>query len=125
MRRGGRFIYALDVTQPASPKYLWSISHQTPGFEELGQTWSRPRLTLLQNLKAGDPAIPTPVLVFGAGYDNAQDAEPPLADSQGRGIFVINAETGALVWSAKAASSNRRASTLMPDDSSSVRSTRR
>jgi type IV pilus assembly protein PilY1 len=102
MRRGGRLIYAIDVTQPASPRYLWSISQQTPGFEELGQTWSRPRLTLLQNLKAGSPAVPTPVLVFGAGYDSAQDTEPPGVDQQGRGIFVVNAETGALVWSASA-----------------------
>lgn len=100
MRRGGRFIYALDVTQPNAPKYLWSISQQTPGFEELGQTWSRPRLTLLQNLKGGTPAVPTPVVVFGAGYDQAQDAEPPTGDTMGRGIFVVNAETGALVWSA-------------------------
>lgn len=100
MRRGGRFIYALDVTEPYSPRYLWSISHQTTGFEELGQTWSRPRLTLLQNLKSGTPAVPTPVLVFGAGYDTAQDAEPPTGDTMGRGIFVVNAETGALVWSA-------------------------
>jgi type IV pilus assembly protein PilY1 len=100
MRRGGRFIYAIDVTQPYSPRYLWSISHQTTGFEELGQTWSRPRLTLLQNLKSGSPAVPTPVLVFGAGYDPAEDAEPPTGDTMGRGIFVVNAETGALVWSA-------------------------
>ena len=102
MRRGGRFIYALDVTQPTQPRVVWRISHQDPGFEELGQTWSRPRLTLLQSLKAGTPAVPTPVLVFGAGYDDAQDAEPPTVGSMGRGIFVVNAETGALVWSASA-----------------------
>ena len=113
MRRGGRFMYALDVTQPLAPKVLWSRSHQTAGFEELGQTWSRPRLTLLQNYfttttNADGTTTKThiPVLVFGAGYDPAQDnvgAENPtpyVADTMGRGIFVVDAVTGDKVFSA-------------------------
>jgi type IV pilus assembly protein PilY1 len=95
MRRGGRFMYAVDVTEPAKPKMLWRKSNLDDGFEELGQTWSRPRLTLLQN-------IAEPVLVFGGGYDAAQDDEPPSASSQGRAVYVINAETGALIWRAQA-----------------------
>lgn len=99
MRRGGRFIYAIDVTQPLSPRYVWSKSHQDTGFEELGQTWSRPRLTLLQSYKDASN-VPIPVLVFGAGYDPAQDAEPPTGDTMGRGIFVVNALDGSKVFSA-------------------------
>jgi type IV pilus assembly protein PilY1 len=99
MRRGGRFMYALDVTEPMAPKRVWSISQQSTDFEELGQTWSRPRLTLLQNYKDAS-GIPIPVLVFGAGYDTAQDAEPPTADTMGRGIFVVNALDGTKVFSA-------------------------
>ena len=106
MRRGGRFVYALDVTNPMAPKYVWSISHQTPGFEELGQTWSRPRLTLLQNYKETTDStgvkVHTPVLVFGAAYDPAQDAEPPAGDTMGRGIFVVDALDGTKVFSASA-----------------------
>ncbi len=101
MRRGGRFLYAVDVSTPTDPKVLWRISSDDVGFEELGQTWSRPRLTVLQDLNdASDPPRPVPVLVFGAGYDTAQDSEPPAADTMGRGLFVINARTGALIWSA-------------------------
>lgn len=104
MRRGGRVIYALDVTQPMTPQRLWSVSQQTPGFEELGQTWSRPRLTLLQNYTAVDPAtgktFHKPVLVFGAGYDPAEDAEAPTGDTMGRGIFVVDALDGSKVFSA-------------------------
>ncbi|HEX7888307.1 MAG TPA: hypothetical protein VF522_03020 [Ramlibacter sp.] len=117
MRRGGRFMYAIDVTQPAAPQVLWRISDQAaksdqPGFGELGLTWSRPRVTLLQNLtttetvpaSGGNPAttrqVPLPVLVFGAGYDEAQDREPPVADTMGRGIFVLNALTGEKIFSA-------------------------
>jgi type IV pilus assembly protein PilY1 len=98
MRRGGRFIYALDVSTPTSPVVLWRIDPSTSGFSELGQSWSRPRLTLLQG--GGSSVSTTPVLVFGAGYDPAEDSEPPGTDSMGRGIYVVNAATGALIWSA-------------------------
>jgi type IV pilus assembly protein PilY1 len=39
-------------------------------------------------------------LVFGAGYSPGEDAEPPTADTMGRGIFVLDAQTGVRVWSA-------------------------
>lgn len=108
MRRGGQLIYALDVSNPKIPKFVWKID--TSGttsidssdvqtttldsqFSELGQTWSRPRLTLVNGYA-------NPVLIFGAGYDNAsQDAEPPGSDSMGRGIYVVDAVTGLRVWS--------------------------
>jgi Tfp pilus tip-associated adhesin PilY1 len=93
MRRGGRFMYALDVSDPVNPKFLWKISSATSGFSELGQTWSRPRVTLVSGYA-------NPVLVFGAGYDPAEDAEPPTADTIGRGIFVVDAATGVQVWKA-------------------------
>jgi type IV pilus assembly protein PilY1 len=101
MRRGGRFIYALDVSTPNAPRVMWKIDQNTTGFAELGQTWSRPRLTLLNNYVDASNN-PVPVLIFGAGYDTAQDAEPPTTNTMGRGIFVVNAETGALIWSANA-----------------------
>lgn len=94
MRRGGRFMYALDVTTPTAPAVLWKISSATTGFEEMGQTWSRPKVTVLQS----KPTIRS--LVFGAGYDASQDSEPPGTDAQGRGIYIVNADTGALIWSA-------------------------
>lgn len=95
MRRGGRFIYALDVTDPTQPLVMWRISFdRTAGFAELGQSWSRPRVTLLAGYA-------NPVLVFGAGYDaGSEDVEPPIADTMGRGIYVVDAVTGALVWRA-------------------------
>lgn len=93
MRRGGRFIYAVDVSIPGAPTVLWKKSFATAGFSELGQTWSRPRVTLVKGYA-------NPVLVFGAGYDPAEDAEPPTAGTMGRGIFVLDAVTGERVWSA-------------------------
>ncbi|WP_158592357.1 PilC/PilY family type IV pilus protein [Noviherbaspirillum sedimenti] len=112
MRRGGRFIYAMDVTDPADPKVLWNKGCRgTPvacdtNYEELGQTWSRPRIALLKGYTDNAGAA-KPVLIFAAGYDTAQDSEPhyaaPGVDSMGRGIFVVDAMTGAVIWSAKAA----------------------
>lgn len=93
MRRGGRFIYALNVTDPTNPKFMWKISATDAGFDELGQTWSRPRVTLVNGYAK-------PVLVFGAGYDPAEDAEPPTSGTMGRGIFVLDAVTGIQVWRA-------------------------
>ncbi|MGH8832443.1 MAG: PilC/PilY family type IV pilus protein [Polaromonas sp.] len=96
MRRGGRFIYALDVSNPTAPTVLWKKSYTDStdsAFGEMGQTWSRPRVTLVKGYA-------NPVLVFGAGYDPAEDAEPPTAGTMGRGVFVLDALTGVRVWSA-------------------------
>jgi type IV pilus assembly protein PilY1 len=93
VRRGGRFIYALDVTDPTSPKFLWRKSSADTGFAELGQTWSQPYVAKIK-------ANANPVLIFGAGYDAAaEDSEPPAAvDTMGRAIYVLDAITGTPVW---------------------------
>ena len=56
LRRGGRTIYAFDVstidTDPASPTLKWrngcpnmaDDTGCTTGFEEIGQTWSAPKV---------------------------------------------------------------------------------
>ena len=33
VRRGGRFLYALDVTDPATPKFLWRKTNASTGYE--------------------------------------------------------------------------------------------
>ena len=62
MRRGGRVMYALDVSDRNAPKLMWKISNSTTGFSELGETWSTPDIAKLRTTT-------DPVLVFGAGYD--------------------------------------------------------
>jgi Tfp pilus tip-associated adhesin PilY1 len=102
VRRGGRFIYAFDVTNVANPLFLWrkGCSDSTDascdsGFTELGQTWSAPQVARIR-------ANTNPVVIFGAGYDAAaEDNEPPSAtDSKGRGVYVLDAITGATLWTA-------------------------
>lgn len=93
MRRGGRFLYAIDVTNHNNPQVLWKHSNADAGFAELGQTWSMPRVAMVKGW-------PNPVVIFGAGYSPSQDNEAPTFDTMGRGIFVLDAFTGSVVWSA-------------------------
>jgi len=86
MRRGGRFFYALDVTNPASPRYLWKKSNSD--LPELGQTWSEPKVTRVRGHA-------NPVLVFGGGYDpTAEDTATPGVTTMGHRVYVLDAITG-------------------------------
>jgi type IV pilus assembly protein PilY1 len=68
MRRGGEAYYALDVTEPDKPKYMWQVDKDT-GFPELGQTWSTPNLGIVKN----SSNAPVVVAFVGAGYDNLNE----------------------------------------------------
>jgi len=104
MRRGGKSYYALDVTDRDNPKYMWKITGGaggTAGFEELAQTWSKPVLT---SVEIGNSI--KKVLIFGGGYDTDQDtASIRTVDDTGRAIYMVDAETGELLWSASPSSS--------------------
>lgn len=60
--------YALDITDPEDPQYMWQINSEVSGFGEMGQTWSLPRLT---KMRIGSEI--KVVAVFGAGYDTNED----------------------------------------------------
>lgn len=100
LRRGGKAYYALDLSDPDSPVLLWKKDKDAPGFGELGQTWSTPVITYVPGHVDGD-GKPKPVLVFGGGYDVGKDSTTAAAgdDGEGRGIFIVDAASGALVWS--------------------------
>ena len=105
MRRGGRMIYAFDVTDPANPKLLWSKGCPldasdtgcSSGYVEIGQTWSTPNPAFIRGFNNGDD----PVLVMGAGYDPCYDQDVPSptcgATPKGNRVYVVNAATGDLV----------------------------
>ena len=130
MHRGGRFIYALDVSDPSNPKLLWKHTSSDTGWGELGETWSVPQVQTipwsLDTASAAAAHLNHPVLIFGAGYDaDVEDVDtatitaigssgnvtapscPLQPDSthtclrtMGRGIFVVDAITGAIIWQA-------------------------
>lgn len=96
MRRGGRNIYGLDISNPSSPKLMWTIEGGiTQGYDKLGQTWSRPRP--VQAELGGKSDL---VLLFGGGYDaSTQDnSSSREAAKMGNAIFAADPMTGARVW---------------------------
>lgn len=103
LRRGGNSYLALDVTLPVSPKFLWEINPSTPGFGELGQTWSTPHFGKIK-YGSGEKWV----AFIGGGYDENQDNLPVTSnDTKGRAVFVIDIETGALIWSYSRAQNNK------------------
>ena len=97
MRRGGAMYYALDISTRNQPQVKWVITPSTSGFSGLGQTWSTPQIA---NVQIGSTT--KKVAIFGGGYDEGQDTpeSAPITDSAGQMVYMIDLDTGALVWSA-------------------------
>jgi len=68
LRRGGNAYYALDVSNPLTPKLLWRFDSATSGFGHLGETWSDPQFA---KVKVGSAS--KVLAFFGAGYDINED----------------------------------------------------
>ena len=96
-RKGGTGYFALDVTDPSSPQYLWRINQYddsvmgwaapTTVIAELGQTWSEPKFGVVKT-SDGD-MTGTPVFFIGGGYSSN--------NSSGKAVIAVNVMTGAVV----------------------------
>jgi type IV pilus assembly protein PilY1 len=112
MRRGGNAYYKVDVSNPASPRQAWRIDPSRDGYGRLGQTWSQPTLT--QVMVNG---VARPVIVFGGGYSPAdhdlrQGQARRIGDDRGNVIYVADAVTGDLIWSAGGGGAGARHTTV-------------
>lgn len=95
MRRGGRWYYALDVTDRSRPVLLWKLGPSAlPG---IGETWSAPAITRVR-VGGATQNGENLVLIFGGGYDDAQENYTYVQDTSGHRIFMVDAATGALLW---------------------------
>ncbi|MBK7954951.1 MAG: hypothetical protein IPK02_13890 [Candidatus Accumulibacter sp.] len=83
LNAGGRGYYALDVSNPATPKALWEFRN-----DNLGYTYGNP---VISKLKDG-----TWVVIVASGYNNVNPG-----DGKGR-LFILNANTGELMTSINA-----------------------
>ena len=95
MRRGGRHLYALDVTDRNRPRLKWNLGPgQLPG---IGETWSTPTIARVR-IDGADQNAENLVLVFGGGYDDAQENYEYTTDSSGNRIYIVDASSGRLLW---------------------------
>ena len=108
MRRGGNNYYIFDITSKTSPSLKFKIEGGTGDLAKLGQTWSRPTIT-----KVRMGGTEKTVMIVGGGYDEAQDARLVRAnDAVGNAIFMFDADTGGLLWSASNAGASLNISSM-------------
>jgi Tfp pilus tip-associated adhesin PilY1 len=81
--RGGRGYYALDITDPTSPKALWEFTDTN-----LGYSFGSPQI--------GKLADGTWVVLVSSGYNNIANEDGAGGDGVGR-LFVIDAADGTLI----------------------------
>ena len=118
LRRGGRAVYAFDVSTITAPRLLWRMGCEeslatsascTTGATNIGQTWSPPSVAFRDGLTDGTAdANPVPLLLMGGGYDTCEDTDlgtnaannscgtVPTA-TKGNSIYVMNGVTGAIL----------------------------
>lgn len=112
MGRGGDFYYALDVTQPLNPQLKWSA--KSGALPKLGQSWSTPVPTRIDIQNATYDAENTGkyVLVIGGGYEPDQDYETFSKDSIGNALYIVDAYSGTLLWSASNSGASQNFATM-------------
>lgn len=110
LRRGGNRVYALDVSDVANPKFMWSAGCDATDcpaeFKFMGQTWGLPNLAFLKGYCGdGTPCVDDsserkPVIVLAGGHDACEDDNtwtPACGSTTGAGVYVLDAETGKLL----------------------------
>jgi type IV pilus assembly protein PilY1 len=118
LRRGGAAYYALDVSTPTQapsglgagtvPSLLWKIEQTSGGdFDELALSFSTPKIA-----KVNYSGTEQDVVIFTAGYNGGWSGGSRIgkdagsgADSVGNAVYIVDAETGSLVWKAVQAGS--------------------
>ena len=114
MRRGGRALYAFDVTSITSPQILWKKGCPadladdagcTTGWTDIGQTWSNPNLLYANGYVTPDvDADLKPMVIVGGGYDTCEDDDNNTtdnnscpADPKGNLIYILDAYDGSIL----------------------------
>ncbi len=99
MRRGGSNYYAVDISIPSKPKMLFTIEGGVGDFVSLGQTWSKP---IIKRMNIGGEKDRL-VMLFGGGYDTAQDllGVGSQTDNVGNLVYIVDAITGKHLWNSR------------------------
>lgn len=85
-RGGGKYYFALDITDPDDPQVLWEVTDS-----HMGYTWSRPEIGRVRI--SGEERF---VVFVGGGYTDIKD---PKNDNIGNTFYVIDIEDGTILKS--------------------------
>lgn len=114
LRMGGEGLYGLDLTDKNTPKMLFSIDNETPGFDRMGQIWAKPVVAKIKiGTDASGRSMDREVLIFGGGYDMCYEStlfklnDATIKDAgcanknetKGNAVYMIDSKTGDLVAS--------------------------
>ncbi|PTN12087.1 type IV pilus assembly protein PilY1 [Nitrosomonas aestuarii] len=127
-RRGGRMIYAFDVTSPTNPALKWrqgcpnqnnDTDCTNAGIVDIGQTWSAAQVFKSSGYEVA--GTPQPMLIIGGGYDTCEDGTI-LSDLntctgalKGNKIYILDADSGALLKTFTTARSVAATVTVVPN----------
>ncbi len=124
LRMGGEGMYGLDLTDKNNPKMLFRIDSATTGFDRMGQIWSKPtKAKIATGIDSTTKKVNAykDVLVFGGGYDTCYEDQgyqvgtttstlsnqksqacnrTTATESLGNAVYMVDAKTGDLIWSA-------------------------
>ncbi len=116
-RRGGSNLYSVDVTNARSTSQRpvsrrWVVNGGSGDFARMGQTWGEPVVTDVSycdsNNGCGADGVRRSVLFVSGGYDEFYDnqtaniATVSGGDVMGNALYMIDSETGQLLWMAGA-----------------------
>ena len=88
LRRGGKYYYALDITNPIAPTYLWSFTDA-----DLGETWSEPSIGKVKMSDGTDKWV----AFVGGGFDTTNtNYNSGVRTSEA--LFVIDLANGTKLW---------------------------
>lgn len=135
LRRGGKSLYALDVTNRSKPKLLWQKHGKYPKnfpnkpavdkqYKNIGQTWAR-----LEPASIMWKGKQTAVLFTAGGYDPKEDGKTSTGPNRrnkhklGTTIYMIDAIDGEVLWDASNDSPSREMTSSFAANVSPVDST--
>lgn len=131
LRMGGEAFYGVNLNDSDNPSMMFTITPDTSGFSSMGQIWEKPTKA---KIKTSTTDTGTDVLVFGGGYDMCYENETfqvgvtdmalegcsNITAAKGNAVYIINAKTGELIWSASNVSNSTGASKTVSDMTNSI-----
>jgi type IV pilus assembly protein PilY1 len=87
-RRGGKYYYALNITNTSSPTYLWSFADS-----RLGETWSEPAIGKVKMSDGTDKWV----AFVGGGFASSH-SNYSAGSNMSEAFFAIDLSNGAKLW---------------------------